>query len=333
MRIIVDAMGTDERPGPDVAGAVLAANQFDDTILLVGKKNLIERELSQHRFDHARIEIVDADEEILMTDKPSVVTKSKSGSSIHIGMRLVGEHQADAFVTAGNTGAVHAISMLLTPKRIPGVKRPALSSIFPINGLPVIFLDIGANTDSKAEWLAQFAVMGDTYAKRALGLEAPRVGLLSNGQEEGKGNQLILGASEIIHQLPLRHIGNVEPSDILNGHVDVVVCDGFIGNILLKTFEASTRYLTNVIRDELKADVFSTIGAMFAQAAFRRTRKRLDTFEIGGAPLLGVNGIVIVAHGSSNAHAIKNAIQQARKAVQGQVIEAIEANLVKMATL
>ncbi|MBC7870068.1 MAG: phosphate acyltransferase PlsX [Chitinophagaceae bacterium] len=327
MRIVLDAMGTDECPVPDVAGAILAARESGDTIILIGDEALIRREINKQRTADVKLEIVHATQVITMEDKPSVVGKAKPDSSMHVGLRLVQDHSADAFVTAGNTGAAQAIAMLFTLHRIPGIRRPALSAIFPFNQRPITFLDIGANTDSKAEWLAQFALMGQVYAQNALGINRPRVGLLSNGAEEGKGTQATREASTILQQLPLsllNYIGNIEPRDIMHGTVDVVVSDGFTGNILIKTFESSTRYLVNVLRDEMRRNVLSTLGALLARPAFNNTRRRLDTSEVGGAPLLGVNGVVIIAHGRSTPYAIKNALLQAHKAVDGHILQSIE---------
>jgi glycerol-3-phosphate acyltransferase PlsX len=326
MRIAVDAMGTDNRPEPDVAGAVLAAQEYKkDTIVLIGPQERIKEELT--RYDSvSNIEIIHAETDTHMDEKPSLALKDPN-SSIYVGLNAVKDGNADAFVTAGNTGAVYAIAMLNTIKRIPNVKRPALSSIFPVDSRKTIFLDIGANSDCKPEWLVQFAIMGQIYARQALKMENPRVGILSNGEEEGKGTQLVKDASELIQQLSLNYVGNVEPIDVLLGLVDVIVTDGFTGNILLKTFEATSRYLVNTIRDEIRASVFTSIGGLLVKPAFQRTRGKLDTFEIGGAPLLGVNGVVIVSHGGSNATAIKNAVQRAREAVEGNVIEAIRDNI------
>ncbi len=327
MRIVLDAMGTDECPVPDVAGAILAARESGDTIILVGDESLIRREINKQRIDQLKLEVVHANQVITMDDKPSLVGKAKPDSSMHIGLRLVQDHSADAFVTAGNTGAAHAIAMLFALHRIPGIRRPALSGIFPFNQHPITFLDIGANTDSKADWLAQFALMGHVYAQNALGINRPRVGLLSNGEEEGKGTQAIREANTMLQQLPpslLNFIGNIEPKDIMHGNIDVVVSDGFTGNILIKTFESSTRYLVNVLRDEMRRNVFSTLGGLLARPAFNQARRKLDTAEVGGAPLLGVNGVVIIAHGRSTPYAIKNALLQAHKAVEGHIIQAIE---------
>lgn len=323
MRIAIDAMGSDNYPVPDVGGGVLAARELKDTILLVGDAGLIKTELSKHDTRSLKLEIVPASQVVTMTDKPSSVGKSKPESSMHVGMNLVKDGLADAFVTMGNTGAAHAIATLYTLRRIPGVKRPALSGIYPVGNGYIILLDLGANADSKPEWLAQFAVMGKIYAQNALGLVEPRIALLSNGEEEGKGNQLIRDASALILRLSLNFIGNVEPKEIMQGKVDVIVSDGFVGNIFVKTFEASASYISHLIRDEVKQNVFSTLGALLARPAFQRVRKRTDTFEVGGAPLLGVNGVLIIGHGRSNAVAVKNAVRQASLAVKGQIIDSI----------
>ena len=327
MRIALDAMGSDTFPAPDVGGAVLAAREFGDTVLLVGDPARVEPELAKHATAGLKLEVIPASEIVIMDDKPSVVGKAKPNSSMHIGMNLVRDGQADAFVTAGNTGAALSIATLYTLRRIPGVKRPALSAIVRVQGRAVILLDVGANADSKPEWLAQFAIMGKLYAQNSLGLSDPAVALLSNGEEEGKGNTLIHEANPLIAALPLRFVGNVEPKDLLKGEADVVVCDGFVGNILIKSLEAATRTMGSMIRDEIMRGTLSKLGGLLARGAFQRVYKQVDPFEVGGAPLLGVNGVVIIGHGRSNDKAIKNAIGQARKAISGRVIESIEAGL------
>jgi glycerol-3-phosphate acyltransferase PlsX len=244
---------------------------------------------------------------------------------MHVGMSLVRDGQAEAFVTMGNTGAAMAVATLSVLHRIRGVKRPALSTIFPLRGRHMVLLDVGANADSKPEWLAQFAMMGSIYASNTLGLPQPRVGLLSNGEEASKGTELVRESANLIRQLPLNFIGNMEPKEIFAGMADVVVGDGFTGNLLIKTYEASTRYLANVIRDEVKADVLSMLGGLLLRPALARVRRIVDTVEVGGAPLLGVQGVVIIGHGRSNGVAVRHAIRQARQAVEGQIIEAISA--------
>ncbi len=327
MRIALDAMGSDTFPGPDVGGAILAAKEYGDTILLVGDPAQIEPELAKYQTAGLKLEVVPASEIVTMHDKPSTVGKTKPNSSMSVGMNLIKEGRADGFVTAGNTGAALSIATLYTLRRIPGVKRPALTAFVRIGGQSVILLDVGANADSKPEWLAQFALMGKIYASSTLGLSNPAVGILSNGEEEGKGNELVHEATPLIAALPINFIGNIEPKDLLKGGVDVVVSDGFVGNILLKSIEAASSVMGKLIREEIMHDTISKIGGLLAQNAFRRVYKQVDPFEVGGAPLLGVNGVVIIGHGRSNDVAIKNAIGQARKAVAGNVIQAITAGL------
>ncbi len=323
MRIVLDAMGSDENPIPDVEGAVLAAREFGDTIILVGDQTRVETELAKHNTAGLALEIVHAPEAVTMTDKPGLVGRAKPNSSMHVGMRLVKDRQAEAFVTVGNTGAALAIALLQTLRRIEGIHRPALSAILFIKERPVILLDIGANADCRPEWLAQFGWMGSVYAENALGQKAPRVGLLSNGEESGKGSTLVQESAELLKQSGVNFIGNVEPKEILGGQVDVAVMDGFSGNILLKSMEAFGSTMFDLIRQELMVDWRSKAGGILARPAFRRVYRQIDPFETGGAPMLGVDGVVIIGHGRSNAYAIKNAIRQARSAVTGGIVEAI----------
>ena len=323
MRIVVDAMGTDNRPIADVAGGVMAAREFKETIIFVGDEAKINIELKKHDTLGLPIEVIHAQDEIAMGDKPSKVMKTKPNSPMHIGMNMIRDGQADAFVSAGNTGASHAIATLSTLRRIAGVKRPALTGIYPVAGRNLIMLDVGANADSKVEWLEQFAIMGDIYAKSTLGVQNPKIATLSNGEEEGKGNQLTREAAERIKQLDLNYIGHIEPKELLSGTIDVVVMDGFVGNIFIK-FEASISYLTSNIRKQIRADLISTAGGFLAQRAFKRLRNEIDPREVGGAPLLGVNGVVIVAHGSADDYSIRSAILQAKKAVEGNVVQGIQ---------
>lgn len=324
MRIVVDAMGSDEHPAPDVAGAVLAAREFGDTMLLVGDQAQIERELAKHDAVNLPIEIHHASQKITMTDKPSKIVKGKPDSSMHVGLNLVKTGQADAFVTAGNTGGALAVAMLrqVGLGRIPGVKRPALGVIFPIEERPLL-IDNGANADCKPEYLLQFGVMGSLYVERALDIQNPRVALISNGEEEGKGSALIKETIPLLQASGLNYIGNIEPKEFMRGAADVGVIDGFAGNLIIKTAEAIASYMNNMIRAEIKASPLTTLGGLLAKPAFKRVGSRLNPDEVGGAPLLGVNGAVIVAHGRSNAYAIKQAIGQARKIVEKRVVEAI----------
>ena len=327
MRIVLDAMGSDDYPVPDVAGAVLAAREWGDEIILVGREEPIRQELAHHDTAGLRLEIVHAPQVIEMDDEPARAARVKKDSSMHVGMNLVRDGQADGYVTAGNTGGVLAVATLHTLRRIRGVKRPALAAILPLPAGRAVALDIGANADCRPEYLLQFALMGDIYARAVLDCARPRVALLSNGEEPGKGNTLVKEAYKLLAGSGLNFIGNVEPKEAAACHADVIVTDGFTGNIFIKTIEGTAKMLTDLIRDEIKAGVLTTVGGLLAKPAFSRMARRVDPFEVGGGPLLGVNGVVIVAHGRSNGRAIKNAIGQARKAVQGGVVEAIRDGL------
>jgi len=330
MRIAVDVMGSDKCPVPDVEGAVLAAKEFKNTILLVGDETKIQHELEKYETRELSLEIVHARQTITMTDKPGVSGKEKPDSSMHVGMNLIADGKADAFVTAGNTGAALAIATLFTLHRIPGVKRPALGSIIRLpENRSIILLDIGANTDSKPDWLMQYGIMGSIYAQRTSGILKPRIALLSNGEEDGKGSQLVVETSQLMKESHLNYVGNIEPRAMLKGDADVIVSDGFVGNLVIKSFEAMGSALSDLIRKEIRRDLRSKLGGLLAIPAFRRVAKQIDPFEIGGAPLLGVNGVVIIGHGRSDAIAIKNAIRQARLAVISGVIPSIQEGLRK----
>lgn len=327
MRIVVDAMGSDDRPAPDVAGSILAAREWGEPIILVGPEDQVKAELAKHDTAGLNIEVVNASDVIEMNDKPSESAKRKTNSSMHIGMGLVRDGQADAFVSAGNTGAILAIATLHM-KRIRGVTRPALTAVFrnPV-GL-TIMCDFGANADVRPEMLVEFGIMANLYAKHTLGLKNPRVALLSNGEEEGKGNELIHKTAPLMReQTSFNYVGNMEPKEVLRGDTDIIIHDGFTGNIMGKTLEATASMVQTVIREEVTKSLITKIGGALSLPALRKVRKRLDPHEIGGGILLGVNGVVIIGHGRSNDIAIKNAIRQARQAVQGRVVEAIKDNL------
>ena len=229
--------------------------------------------------------------------------------------------------SAGNTGAIMAVATLKKLQRIRGIKRPALSAIYPIEGRPLMILDVGANSDSRPEWLLQFAMMGSLYAQSALGIERPRVALLSNGEEMGKGSQLIQESDALLRQAPLNFVGNVEPGALLEDRVDVLVTDGFTGNIFIKTFEGTQQFLRNALGRELRRDLMSILGGILSGQAFVRMRRYVDPDLIGGAPLLGLQGVVLVTHGNSSAAAIRNAILHASKAVSRDIIGAIQQGL------
>jgi glycerol-3-phosphate acyltransferase PlsX len=316
-------MGSDGHPTPDVAGAVMAAREWGDEIIIVGREKVIQKELARHVTDDLKLRIVHASEVIEMDDKPAQAARAKKDSSMHVGMNLVRDGEADAYVTAGNTGGVLAVATLHTLRRIQGIKRAAVTGIFPMPGGGVVVLDVGANADCKPEFLLQFAVMGSVYARAVLDCENPRVALLSNGEEPYKGSTLVKEAYGLLEQSNLNFVGNLEPKEVVACQADVVVTDGFSGNVFMKTMEATAKMLTNVIRDQIKANPVTAVGGLLAKPAFKAVSKQLDPTEIGGAPLLGLNGVVIKAHGRSDALAIRNAVRQARRAVQQGVVEAI----------
>ncbi|MFO7679467.1 MAG: phosphate acyltransferase PlsX [Chloroflexota bacterium] len=328
MRIVIDAMGSDNHPEPDVIGGVLAAREFGDAIIFAGDQTQIEGILAQQDITGLDIQVRHAAQKVEMTDKPSDVVKNKPDSSMHVGLKLVKEGEADAFVTMGNTGAALGIAMLrpMGLGRIRGIQRPAIGVIFPIKERPFL-IDNGANAECKPEYLLQFGLMGSLYVERMLGLKNPRVGLISNGEEEGKGTELIREAGSLLAASGLNFIGNVEPKEFMFGGVDVAVCDGFTGNVMMKTAEAIAKYMSNQIRDEIKAGPLTAVGGLLAKPAFARVRQQLDPEEVGGAPLLGVNGVVVIGHGRSGAQAVKHAVRQARGMVEKQVVEAITAGM------
>jgi glycerol-3-phosphate acyltransferase PlsX len=319
-------MGSDAHPVPDVAGAVMAAREFGDGIILVGDEARIRAELAKHDIEGLQIDVCHASQVITMTDKPGKASRAKKDSSMHVGLNLVKDGRADAFVSAGNTGGILAVATLHTLRRIRGVLRPALGVLFPTVERPLL-IDNGANADCKPEYLLQFALMGSLYVERVRGIDRPRVALLSNGEEEGKGNMLIKETIPLLIDSGLNYVGNVEPKEFMRGHADVAVTDGFTGNVVLKTAEAVAAYMSDLIRQEITGSTRTKIGGLLARPAFGRVRSRLDPNEVGGAPLLGVNGIVIVGHGRSNAYAIKQAIGQARLAVEQDIVGAIRAGL------
>ncbi len=324
MRIVVDAMGSDNHPTPDVEGAVLAAKEFDITIILVGNEARINAELNKYNTTGLTVNIQHTDEKVTMEDIPSRVVREKKESSMHVGINLVKRGEADAFVTAGNSGAALVIAMLrnLGLGRIPGIKRPALGVIFPTRERPLL-IDNGANADCKAEFLYQFGVMGSLYVERVLGIKSPRVALISNGEEEGKGNQLIKEAIPLLENSELNYIGNIEPKEFMYGATDVAVTDGFTGNIMMKMAETTARYMSDLLKENIKANPIALVGGLLTKSAFGKVRKVLDPNEVGGAPLLGVNGVVIIGHGRSNAYAIKQAVGQAKRVAENDIVTAI----------
>jgi glycerol-3-phosphate acyltransferase PlsX len=308
--IALDAMGSDKAPGPELDGAILACRGLPVRVMLVGPEDrLMEGLAARPAARNLPIKVVHASEWITMDDKAVAAIRGKRDSSMRVGCKLVREGRAAGFTTAGNTGAAMATSKMVLGM-IHGVDRPALTAVLPtVTGNPCIFLDVGANVDCKPNNLLQFAVMGEMYARSVLGIARPRVGLLSVGEEEGKGNALTKESYPLLQQAGLNFIGNVEGRDLYNGRVDVVVADGFIGNVALKTSEGLARMVSQLLRESLKSTITRQVGALLSRDAFTDFKKRLDYSEYGGVPLLGIQGACIIGHGSSNARAIYNAIR------------------------
>ena len=325
--IAVDAMGADKAPKPEIEGALQAARQLGVKVLLVGREEVIRAELDRHPHSGLPIEIVHAREQITMDDKAAQAVRAKRDSSIHVGLRLVREGRAAGFVTAGNTGAAMAAAKMILGV-LPGVHRPALAAVFPnAVGTASIMLDVGANVDCTPDNLEQFAVMGEIYFRSMFGARRPRVGLLSIGEEETKGNELTRASFQLLKQLSLNFVGNVEGRDLYGGQVDVIVCDGFVGNVALKISEGVVNLVRFVLKESLRATITRQVGYLLSRSAFADFKKRLDYSESGGAPLLGLKGVCIVSHGSSNANAIKNAIRVASEVAKGDINRHIEAGL------
>ncbi|MGA7461827.1 MAG: phosphate acyltransferase PlsX [Candidatus Korobacteraceae bacterium] len=327
--IAVDAMGSDRAPKPEVEGAILAARHYGVEVVLVGKEEVVRAELEAHRFvSRLPITIVNARDAITMRDKIEAV-RAKRNSSMHVGLRMVRDGAAAGFITAGNTGAAMATAKMVLGA-IPGVDRPALAAVFPTaQGTATILIDVGANVDSKPQNLQQFAIMGDVYfrtifAGRFATADYPRVGVLSIGEEESKGNDLTREAYKLIKELPMNFVGNVEGRDLYNGKADVLVCDGFVGNVALKISEGMVETVRFLLKQSLQATITSQVGFLLSRRAFADFKKRLDYSEYGGAPLLGIKGVCIVSHGSSNSNAIKNAIRVAMEYANSKLNHTIE---------
>lgn len=326
--IAVDAMGGDKAPGPEVEGAIHAARQFGHRVVLVGDKAAVQRELDSHPSARSLpIELVHAPDRITMDDHAAKAARTKRDSSMHACARLVANGKADGFLSAGNTGACMAIAKMVLGK-LPGVDRPALTGVFPtIKGTPVVVVDVGANVDCEPQMLAHFGLMGEAYSRHVLKVKRPRVGLLSIGEEEHKGNALTRETTPLLKVLDLHFIGNVEGRDIFSGAADVIVCDGFVGNVALKVSEGLVDMIRTMLRESLEATLSRKIGYVLSKSAYRDFKKRVDYSEFGGAPLLGVKGVCIICHGRSDANAIKNAIRISAEFYSSKVNQRIEDEL------
>ncbi len=319
IRIAVDAMGGDNAPAEVVRGAILAAKEYPVKILLVGQEEVVTRELAAAAAETPRnIEVVDAREVIEMDDPAIAPLRKKRNSSVRICANLVAEGRADAFLSAGNTGATWT-SARMVMGMIEGVSRPALAAILPNVNRHTLLLDVGANVDTKPNHLREFAVMGHFYAQMVFGIAEPRIGLMSIGEEEGKGNELTRETYRVMKETGLNFIGNAEGRDVFNGNADVVVCDGFIGNVVLKASEALGEFVNRTLNVEMRRNPARMLGGLLARSAFNDLKKRMDYSEYGGAPLLGVKGGCIVCHGRSNAKAVKNAVRVAREFAMNRI--------------
>ncbi len=342
MKIVLDAMGGDHAPKVVIEGAILAAREYGIEIVLVGKEDVVRAELEKHDTAGLRLPIVHAGEVVEM-DEHTEAVKQKRDSSLAVGMRLIKDGAADAFVSAGNSGAVMASAVLrgIGMGRIRGIKRPALCTFYPVSPTPTLLLDMGAQADCKPEYLVQFAQMGNIYAERVVGIEDPRIGIISNGEEADKGSMLVRDTFPLLQQSGLNFVGNVEGKDLTKGTADVVVTDGFTGNVIVKTTEGVAAFLARFFKQQLTGGALNKLalvlmipGALLLIPSlllliptFKRIAKRVDYAELGGALLLGVDGVVVIAHGRSNAKAIKNAIRTAKEAVEARMVEIIKEEL------
>ena len=319
--IVLDAMGSDERPKPELAAAVLSTQTDDIDLILVGDEQTLSSGLAAQPGDKSHIRIVHAPEAIDMTDHIQEA-RAKKQNTMQVGMELVKQGEAQAFVTAGNTG----MAMYFGTKifgLMPGVIRPCLSTTFPVKGGKAVILDVGANAECRPEFLVQFGQMGQVYARIMINRTNPTVGLLSNGEEEGKGNDLVREAGPLMRQQVPGFIGNIEGKEFFGGKVDVAVTDGFTGNVLMKSSEALGKLLFETLKEELMRSTRTKIGALLAKPAFDSVRKLIDPSEVGAAPLLGLDGLVFVGHGRSDAKSMVSAINQARIAIELNLLESL----------
>lgn len=328
MRIALDVMGGDNAPFVTIQGAIDAARQYKQEIILVGNESVIKSELAKHKTKDLSLAIHNATESVGMDEQPAQTVRQKKDSSLVIAAKLAADKKADAFVSAGNSGATMAAA-LLHMGRIPNVNRPAIATVLPnLKGICVI-LDIGANVDCKPQNLLQFALMGKIYLQEVLNIENPRVGILSIGEEDTKGNETTLAAFNLLKKADLNFAGNLEGSDIPRGKADLIICDGFVGNIVLKFGEGLAEMMLKLVRQEFKAHPIAWASLPFLWTALKDLRKKVDSAEYGGAPLLGVDGVCIIGHGSSDAKAIKNAIRAAARSAEKNLNRIISNEITK----
>lgn len=322
MPIVLDAMGSDDRPIPEIEAAITFAKKTGEKIFLVGHKDIIFQHASESDFAGLPIEVIHAEDILEMGEKAVKSAQQKPNNSMSVGLALVKEGKADAFLTAGNTGAA-MFNSLRKLGRIKNVARPALTTLFPTRDGHCIVLDIGANSDCRPEYLQQFAIMGSIYAEKMCGIENPKVGLLNNGEEAGKGNELARSTYPLLENCGINFIGNVEAKEVLAHKADVVVTDGFTGNVMLKSTEATAKLMTDLLKENMMASLSTKIGGLLAKPAFRALKKKLDPNEYGAAPLLGIDGLSFVGHGRSNAQALISGLTLAKTAVDVDLLNRI----------
>ncbi len=328
MTIILDAMGSDKYPDPEILGSVEAVKILKEEIVLVGNEEILRPKLEQVSPKNPLISITHAPEVVEMWDKPVESARQKPNNSMAVGIQLVKENKGQAFVTAGNTGGA-MFNALRVLGRIKGVQRPALTTLFPTRKEKCIVLDIGANADCRPEFLLQFAIMGNIYAQIVLGKSNPRIGLLSNGEEASKGNELVKETYKLLETSGLNFIGNIEGKELFGGDADVVVTDGFTGNVMIKSSEAVAKLITDTLKQELMSSLRTKIGALLAKPAFSKIKSLIDPSEIGAAPLLGIDGLVFVGHGRSDAKAITSALLLASSAIHNDLLSHLRKDISK----
>ena len=326
MTLVLDAMGSDQYPDPEIRAAIDFSTETGEEILLVGNEEIVKPKLDAAAGDKSKIRLVHAPDILEMWDKPIENARKKPGNSMAVGLKLVKSGEGQAFISAGNTGGI-MFNALRELGRLPGVQRPALTALFPVKGGHCVVLDIGANADCRPEFLVQFAIMGSIYAEKTLKLSNPRVGLLSNGEEAGKGNQLIKDTYHLLEECGINYIGNVESKEVFSAQTDVMVTDGFTGNIFLKSSEAVAKLITDTLKEELMSSMQTKIGAILAKPAFKAIKKMMDPGETGAAPLLGIDGLVFVGHGRSDARAMFSALKVAHESVQADLLGSLRSGI------
>ncbi len=322
MSIVLDAMGSDRFPVPEIQAAS-ALSAMGEKVILVGKTELIRQKCNELAIDLAGLEVVDAPDIVDMDDKPVESFKKKPNNSMAVGMSLVKEGKAEAFVTAGNTGAAFFNAVMIL-RKLTGISRPALAAIIPVKNGKCVFMDTGANADCRPDFLLEFAIMGSVYAGIVFGKTEPKVALLSNGEESTKGNQLVKDAFPLLEKSGLNFVGNVEPKEIFAGNVDCVVTDGFSGNVFLKASEAVGKLITDTLKNSIKSSVRNKIGYLFIKPAIADLKKLMDPSEAGAAILLGVNGLAFIGHGRSDARALVSAVRLARRTAEANLLESMQ---------